>query len=476
MPSLRPSEFKQQARNGQTDESEPFLEIVLDTKFSVDVFFCQRDIANAQEIKRAKVLNVQPETLTIWPLNVRPDKADYLMPKYDAIERIVLSRHVRRPYQLPESEDDVVELLDGLPEGFSKQFQFGLGLHWENRFICEAIASIPGISILCIHGGNGDQDAVIDTPFYILGLRRFHEIRKELARIAARHQRVARTDKDVFTYQKLLHAADADRFPRKISKIKPDAIADMTNVGGARASLSKRDQRAAVRLVNENAEDLAKAEPQALMSLKTDIERVTLKELISKMEDMLTKSLMEARWQSFFLMNPFVLSLAFSVPTMMVQGNPYVGGKRFNGRGGKISDFLLATATTGNLAIVEIKKPSTELLTKTPYRDDVYGLSPELNGTLIQVLDQRYKLQKTLPLLKDESGMHDIHAYAVKCIIIAGTTPATVHERKSLEFARHAFADVMLVTFNELLNRLKHMYEVLAPNTGSQQDQDDLPF
>ena len=94
----------------------------------------------------------------MWPINVRPDKSDYLLPKYGTLERIVLMRRVSHEYELPDDEEDVVALLEQLPEGFSKQFQFGLGLHWENRFVCEAIAEIPGVSILAIHGERGSDE------------------------------------------------------------------------------------------------------------------------------------------------------------------------------------------------------------------------------------------------------------------------------------------------------------------------------
>jgi hypothetical protein len=66
-----------------------------------------------------------------------------------------------------------------------------------------------------------------------------------------------------------------------------------------------------------------------------------LKELIATCEERLTKKYGERKWQVFFEANPFILSTAFSVPAMLVETNPYVGGARFDRRGGKIADFLL---------------------------------------------------------------------------------------------------------------------------------------
>jgi hypothetical protein len=55
-------------------------------------------------------------------------------------------------------------------------------------------------------------------------------------------------------------------------------------------------------------------------------------------------------------------------------------------------DSHCAAASTGKLAIIEIKKPSSSLIKKAPYREDVYAPSGELRGAVAQLLDQRFKL------------------------------------------------------------------------------------
>jgi hypothetical protein len=140
------------------------------------------------------------------------------------------------------------------------------------------------------------------------------------------------------------------------------------------------------------------------------------------------------------------------------------GGKRLSGRGGKVTDFLCASASTGNLAIVEIKKPTTDLLGGSPYRgDDVFAASTELSGTVAQVLDQRMTLQRELPNLKEQSERYDIHDYGTRCIIVAGVTPSDRARRKSLELLRNALVGVTLLTFDELLARLEEIHAALSP-------------
>lgn len=475
MPSIRPSIFNQRERA----DGGPFLLIepaVEDDGASVDVFFT--DTPPEQQTGSfpvARLLNVSPDMLRIFPLNVRQDREDYLAPKYGDLESIWVSRRVSDPYVLPKTVEDVEALLGLLPDGFAKDFRFGLGLLWEYRAIPEAFSGQDKVTLMIVHGGD---EATLDPPFFVLGVHRFHEIRKEINRISARYQRDARRDKMQHAYHMLFHAADPQQYPRLNKTLRADLIADATSGGRDRVTLSRRDRRAAVELVRSNLEALAQSDTDALLSLKGEIEQVTLQQLIDRFREMLGKELVEGRWQSFLMQNPFILSLAFAVPAMIVQGQAYAGGKRLSGRGGKVADFLCASASTGNLAIVEIKKPATDMLAASSYRgDDVFAASGELSGTIAQVLDQRLKLQRELPLLKEESERPDIHDYGIRCIVVAGRTPGDRSRRKSLELLRNAMVGVILLTFDELLARLEEIHAALGPSAGEPASTTgDVPF
>lgn len=460
MASLRPSAFNQRERS----DGGPFLlvePIEEEGGFSIDVAFTDTPADQRQgDFPVARLLNVAPDFLRIWPLNVRPGRSDYLTPKYGALESIFVAAKVGRPWALPTTTDDVVDLLQELPDGFAKDFRFGLGLLWEYRSICESIAEKKLASILIVHGGD---EAALTPPTFVLGVKRFHELRKEINRISARHLRDARRDKAHLAYQELLHAAAPDQFPPQTVSLRPDTLADATRGGRDAVALSRRDRSAAVMLVRANIEALALSEAGSLLSLKSDIEQVTLKQLIELLAGMLEKNLPEARWQAFLEQNPFVLSLAFPVPVLVVQDRAYVSGKRLDDRGGRIADFLCASASTGNLAIVEIKRPGSDLVAGSAYRgDDVFGATSELSGAIAQVLDQRLHLQTTWPALKEASERPDIHGFAIRCIVIIGKTPTGRAQRRSFELYRQAMSGVTIVTFDELLSRLREVYSALA--------------
>lgn len=462
MASLRPSAFNQRDRT----DGGPFLlieQVEYEGGFTVDVAFTDTPPDQRQgDYPMARLLHIAPDLLRIWPLHVRAERSDYLTPKYGALECIAVAPRVHEPWPLPGTPEEVVGILESLPDGFSKDFRFGLGLLWEYRSICEALAQEGLAKMLIVHGGH---ETTLDSPVFVLGVKHFHQLRKAINRISARQQREARRDKTLVAYHELLHAADPVRFPRLKTTLRPDALSDATRGGRDAVTLSPRDRSAAVRLVRSNIDALARSETDALLSLKSEIELVTLKELIDRLDAMIEKSLPEARWQTFLAQNAFILSLAFPVPVLLVQDRAYVGGKRLDDQGGRVTDFLCASASTGNLAVVEIKRPGADLVAATAYRGrDVFGASSELSGAIAQALDQRLQLQSAWPGLKEASDRSDINGYAIKCIIIIGSTPKTRGQQRSFELYRQAMTDVTIVTFDELLLRLREVYAALSPS------------
>ena len=126
-----------------------------------------------------------------------------------------------------------------------------------------------------------------------------------------------------------------------------------------------------------------------------------------------------------------------------------------------ITDFIVKNSMTNNCALFEIKTPQTKLLNKTQYRDSVYTPSKDLAGSVSQVLDQKYKFQKEISVIKDNSGIYDMESYATHGVLIIGTIPEYKEERKSFELFRRNSKDVEIVAFDELLHKLKDLHAFL---------------
>lgn len=186
---------------------------------------------------------------------------------------------------------------------------------------------------------------------------------------------------------------------------------------------------------------------------------------------MIAENHKEEVWQSFFRENPIILSMGFGYPIIRVQGHASVGGRRLSGRGGRIADFLVKNSMTNNAAIVEIKTPKTKLLNEGSYRSGVFVPSRELAGGMNQVLDQKYQLGKDIATIKNNSRIFDLETYEVQGCLIIGIMPTETERQMSFEIFRRNSKDVEIVTFDELLERLKNLERFLTSP-----DPDDLPF
>lgn len=215
-------------------------------------------------------------------------------------------------------------------------------------------------------------------------------------------------------------------------------------------------------LVSEDKSAVEQTDTVTLTKLKHDIELVSLERLIESYESLLSKRTKEETWQFLFNENPFILSLAFGYPAIKISDQASVGGKRLTGNGEKITDYLIKNDVTNNLAIIEIKKPSSALLNKTAYRGAVFCASTELTGSVTQVLDQCYQLQQNIATIKHNNRIYDIESYAVHCILIIGMMPASEDEKKSFEIYRRNSKNVQIITFDELLLKLRQLHNFLT--------------
>lgn len=378
----------------------------------------------------------------------------FLSPKYRQIRTIALEG---LGLDCPETSDDVFDLLDRLPKGFIRDPEYGLGLLKDYRFIIDAVETVPGVTKLTV---SATRATAIGGGEYLMTLDDFSTVRRAIDRTHINALKEARVDKDVLTRNALLHSVAPDRFDEAVRPYKPDTVFKaVSNLPPSR--LSEGDRLAAVDAVARNGRELAATHPERLLELKRDIELVTLEQLIEKVDDWIGKSLPEGKWQGLFADNPFILSLAFGLPIAVVQGQASVGGRTISGAGDKITDFLFRNRFTDNITLVEIKTPQTELF-GAEYRGGVFPPGRDVSGSVTQALDQRFRLQAEMSSLIRNTRRNDLETYAVRCLVVVGRTPADEARKRSLELFRNNLHDVSLVTFDELLEKLRALHGFLS--------------
>lgn len=203
-------------------------------------------------------------------------------------------------------------------------------------------------------------------------------------------------------------------------------------------------------------------ERQELISTKQKIERKFIEDVLKKFEKLLAqKKGSEDTWQNFFVDNAWIFSQLFAYPTVLIKDKAYVGGKTIADSEGKIIDFLYQNKLTKNSALIEIKKHTTPLLNKKPYRgSDVFSMGKEFSGAISQILDQRETYCKKFDSLRGED---DINSFNPKCIVLIGRISSLNKKQfKAFELMRSSLKDVEIFTFDELYERIKSILSIFT--------------
>lgn len=411
------------------------------------------------EVLIAKV-DATTHRISIYPFKTFDMYDDYLDQKYQKIKEIVIDWYENN---LPEDEDDAINIFENFPQGFIKRFQFGFGFQRDYRFIIHSLEKMDNINKLLILSDSKTEIKSNENTF-ILNFFDYHEIRKEINRISRHGQRASRAIK-TFNVDEMLQKNIYENAAAVLNlKGEVDEIEQLIESGLENRSRKyvTHQQKKAVELVTKSSEQIFKQNPQALIKLHQNIELVTLDRLIDRYEQMIEKSVSEAVWQKLFTNNPFILSLAFGFPVMLVQSQAYVGGGRIQGDGEKIADFLVKTKSTNNAAIFEIKTPQTKLVRSRPFREGIHGPSSDLTDAINQIGDQINKLLMNIYSIKVNSKIFDLESYSVQGVLIVGCTPAESDEKKSLDLFRANIKNINILTFDELLEKLRQLHSFLS--------------
>ncbi|WP_438346823.1 Shedu immune nuclease family protein [Methylorubrum populi] len=403
--------------------------------------------------------------LRMFPITTGVGSPYLLEPKYN-IKMIALEGQSSLSEQLGHTDPP---RLEALPSGFVRDPFDGLGLIYPLRFIIDVFNSIDDLKGLVLTKG---ADLQIVDGIARLPLKRFDKVRKAINRAHGEALRFAAEDKAAYLKAEILVPlvpdTKEDIFRKPIEVLRQN-VQDALRKPGQRRSATA-NAKAAIQTVRRSVGNLASEAPAELYRLNRTIESVALADLIAAFEEKLKKQLSEQHWQNFFTSNPFILRLAFGFPVAIFGEQVSVGGGAFNGSGGKLADYVVRSGLLGNVSLVEIKKPGTALVEAKSYRGGVHAPTKELSGAVTQVLDQRYRLQGEIGQKKLNTGIFDVFAYSIQCIVIAGRIPDMESTKKSLEIYRSNLRDVVVITFDELLEKLKALEKFLS----SGQDENNI--
>ena len=188
---------------------------------------------NTSEI-RVKLLEFDGEnmSLTIFPINMLGHTDNFLQPKYKKIERITLvtdklvvfdsdstgmSKGFKSVYYgptvpldhdfanidslklTPSTQEEVMEVLEGLPQTFTKDYDYGLGLAKAYKYIIDAVENLSNCIEIVISNQHTTRISKEENRFYI-SIQDFEEARKTVNRINNNSQKAAYAVKEGTIY------------------------------------------------------------------------------------------------------------------------------------------------------------------------------------------------------------------------------------------------------------------------------------
>ena len=402
-----------------------------------------------------------------------------MVDKYESLKCIIIELDWEHDF---EYDDDNIEefISEILPGVFISDCHYGLGLKRQYKPIVNLLDGLR-IEQLTIT----DKEATCikeDKKTALMNVSDFYSLVRNINYITDRAQKASFQLKSKTTgelFSRMLELREING-----TDISVESLQQLIT-GANRRKLGKAnvaEQEEAIETVTNNSKRIIKENPSALLKLRNDIDLVNLEDLIGRFESMLTKHSPEWHWQRLLEQNPYLLSMTLGLPVIKVRGQLSVGGHRFDGKGNKITDFLVKHAGSNNAAIIEIKHPGTTLLSTRSYRDGIYGPHSDVTAAVNQILDQIYIFQRDINTLKAASKQHDIETYRVEGVLIAGRFMDGEDKKKSFELFRGNSKLVQILTFDELLWKLKDLYTFLKPESLSasdeveEEDQDGLPF
>jgi hypothetical protein len=217
------------------------------------------------------------------------------------------------------------------------------------------------------------------------------------------------------------------------------------------------------RLSNEDKDALRAILPDFISSesvasvnlLKAEAQIQSLKELVADMEKALSENKSESWWQTYIKSKILIIQQGYI--KALDKLNVAVGETKY-------PDFSLLTHDS-YLDILEIKKPSTPLLKKDDGRGNYYWDS-EISKAIIQVENYIENVSKQgtqiTVYLRDRHKI-DIQVLRPRGIIVAGNRNTLIEQKEKDDFRllSHSLKNITVLTYDELLTRLRNYIEVL---------------
>ena len=384
---------------------------------------------NGKPVHKAKELFKKEDKFIYYPYSVNPTDGSVKSKKIHTIEL----RGWKKQSDIPN--DFKITSRYGLRSNKLRQFtqvlyskfkeveKLTVGININNRFSTKTV-SINWADLLPILKKIGNEKRWYDRTRKLM-------INNEIAEITTKLDKVK-------TY---LNAGQLDAFLKKFDSFEKVTKADIESLS----------------TVMETAPPSKISVTSNFIKTRDKINKVFIEDIIKNFERLMSSKVdNEKQWQKFFGTNSWILNHLFPFDVILRKQEAYVGGKTFENEDGRIVDFLFQNGFQDNFALLEIKTHKKDLLKKSAYRKpDVFSYSDDLSGGISQCLDQKDVFMKDYG--KEQKILEP------KAILVIGMkSNLDEHQAKCFELLRANQKNVDILTFDELLAKLKGLLKVVA--------------
>ncbi len=209
--------------------------------------------------------------------------------------------------------------------------------------------------------------------------------------------------------------------------------------------------------------------------LRNHLNVLGLESLIDEISREIMNDHPEKYWQKKFTSNNWIISQIFHQPMIFEKEKVHIGGQTLDKNGG-VADYLYKNKLTSNISLIEIKKSTVKLVNDMPYRTglNTYSMSDDVVGGVIQVLDYKNTLlNETYKLLKDG----DLKSFDPQCVLIVGSLNGLNEDQiRSFELYRNNLKNVTIITYDEVIERLRVVLSLFNKRKPSELTQTGMPI
>lgn len=400
--------------------------ITIDNATKTVFSYCDDD---GKPIHKAKELFKKENTFIYYPYSVNPTDGSVKSKKIHTIELKGWSKQSDIPNDFKITSryglrsNRIRQFTQVLYSKFKEVEKLTIGININNRFSTKTV-SLNWSDLLPILKKIGNEKRWYD------GTRKLM-ISNEMAVITTKLEK----------QKAYLNAGQLDAFLKKFDSFEKVSKADIESLS----------------TVMETAPPSKISVTSNFIKTRDKINKIFIEDIIKNFERLMSaKNDNEKQWQTFFGKNSWILNHLFPFEVILRKQEAYVGGKTLENEDGRVVDFLFENGFQDNFALLEIKTHKKDLLKRTAYRKpDVFAYSDDLSGGISQCLDQKDVF------LRDFGSKERI--IDPKAILVIGMkSKLDEHQNKCFELLRSNQKNVDILTFDELLAKLKGLLEVVA--------------